>query len=315
MAGSVLPVLKGMATYVLPSSLHTRQIGGTESARYCYSVYLRHLCHLSESDADTDPSRVAELGPGASIGIGLAALIAGAERYDGLDIKRYDIDETSRQIFDELVTLFRQRTPIPDDDEFPDVKPRLSDYGFPQEILNEPRMERTLQPDRLDRIRQALSGDRPSDTSIIRYVAPWTDSALIEPGTLDWIFSQAVMEHVDDLETAYATCAQWLKPGAGMSHQIDFRSHGTASEWNGHWGLSDMTWSLMRGRRPYLINRQPLSAHLACLGKSGFTIVSRQIVKDDGGIPRSSLAPRFRGLDDDDFSTSGAFVIAKNGLA
>ena len=70
------------------------------------------------------------------------------------------------------------------------------------------------------------------------------------------MFSQSVLEHIDDLEGAYATLHKWLKPGGYMSHLIDFYSHGLTKEWNGHWALSDLTWGALKGRRPYLINRQ-----------------------------------------------------------
>ncbi|MCG8543392.1 MAG: class I SAM-dependent methyltransferase [Alphaproteobacteria bacterium] len=307
---TVMPILKGLATFVLPPSLHTRQVGGTESARYCYSVYLRHLCRVAAHAGDPAPARVAELGPGASIGIGLAALIAGADRYDGLDIKSYPVTEPTRRVFEELVALFAARTPIPDEAEFPEVKPKLDSYAFPDAILTGPRLDRALAPDRLDRIRRALNGDQPADAPIVRYVAPWTDAALVESGSVDWIFSQAVMEHVDDLAGSYACCSRWLRPGGAMSHQIDFRCHGTAAAWNGHWARSDLAWRAIRGARPYLLNRQPYSAHRALIEQSGFAVTFEQPVTRDDGIDRSRLAPGFRRLSDDDLCTSGAFLVA-----
>ena len=315
MSGSLVPILKGAATYVLPPRFYNRRLSGTDSARYCYSVHLRHLIQLAQANGDTDPVRVAELGPGASIGIGLSALIAGAERYNGLDIKDYDVDDVSREVFEQLLLLFEQRAPIPDDHELPGVKPRLSNLAFPEEVLNEPRMDRALNPDRIDRIRRALKGDQRSDAPVIRYIAPWMDSARIEPGPLDWIFSQAVMEHVDDLDTAYACCARWLAPGGIMTHQIDFRSHGTTSEWNGHWAVSDFTWQVMRGRRSYLINRQPYSTHVRHIKENGFVITASQTVIGEDGIPRSALATRFWNLSDEDFATSGAFLVARAPMA
>ena len=69
----------GMATW-LPgrANLWVGATGGTVSARYCYGVWLRHMKMAREAGLDTNPRVVAELGPGDSLGIGLAALLAGA---------------------------------------------------------------------------------------------------------------------------------------------------------------------------------------------------------------------------------------------
>jgi hypothetical protein len=56
---------------------------------------------------------------------------------------------------------------------------------------------------------------------------------------VDLIVSQAVLEHVDDLENTYDAFAQWLRPGGRMSHEIDFHSRGLTMPWNGHWDDRD----------------------------------------------------------------------------
>jgi hypothetical protein len=71
---SVGPLLKGIATH-LPGTnrvLPSRGTGGTTSARYCCSVWLRHISCAHENGLSTRPEVVAELGPGDSLGIGLA---------------------------------------------------------------------------------------------------------------------------------------------------------------------------------------------------------------------------------------------------
>ena len=47
--------------------------GGAYSAKYCYSVYLRHMVMVKKSNLNTSPKVVAELGPGDSLGVGLMA--------------------------------------------------------------------------------------------------------------------------------------------------------------------------------------------------------------------------------------------------
>ena len=68
---------------------------------------------------------------------------------------------------------------------------------------------------------------------------------------------------------------------------------------------------MIRGGRLYLINRAPLSVHLAAMVRAGFEIVEVAKVKRDDGLPRDRLAPRFNTLRDDDLTTAGAFVLAR----
>ena len=60
----------------VPESIY-RGTGGTGSARYCYSIWLRHLLLAHAGGMRGLPSTLAELGPGDSVGVGLAALISG----------------------------------------------------------------------------------------------------------------------------------------------------------------------------------------------------------------------------------------------
>lgn len=303
---------KGLATYVVPRSWLNRSHGKTHSARYCYSVYLRHLVHLHECRAGSDPRAVAEIGPGASIGVGLAALIGGADQYFGFDVKHYAIEAHNLALFDELVNLFEARSPVPGYDEFPSIKPAMESTAFPHAVLDEPRLRRALAPDRLRALRAMVEGPpSAADSNAISYVAPWFASAERRPTSIDWIFSQAVMEHVDDLETTYAACFDWLKPGGVMSHQIDFKSHGTASAWNGHWAYSDLAWRMVRGARHYLINRAPYSTHIEAIKDGGFEILTALPIFRDDGLTRSQLASRYRALSDEDIGTAGAFVMAR----
>ncbi len=309
---SITTIAKGLATFVAPASWYNRSQGRTLSARYCYSVYLRHLVKLDEAGAGTDPGGVAEIGPGASIGAGLAALIAGAERYYGFDIKAYGSSPRSLTVFDELAALFAARAPIPGEDEFPRIKPALDRLDFPDRILTPARLKRCLTETRLTRLRKALTPEGMAGPApVVAYVAPWFDNGLVRPESIDWIFSQAVMEHVDEIAGTYRACFAWLKPGASMSHQIDFKSHGTSTAWNGHWAYSDLAWRAVRGARLYLISRAPHSAHRQAVEQAGFDLLADLRIQRDDGLPRERLARRFRALDDADLTTAGAFMIAR----
>ena len=197
------PMILGLATYI-PGMSHIISKGtrGTDSARYCYSVWLRHLVMAHNNGLSTEPKVIAELGPGSSIGVGLAALISGAEKYYALDVIEHANTQRNLEVFDELVTLFKRKEEIPGEVEFPLVKPYLTSYEFPNYTLNDDRLSTVLNNARIDLIRKSIM-DMDADDSMIRYRVPWFKSDVIETGSVDMIYSQAVLEHVDDLRSSY----------------------------------------------------------------------------------------------------------------
>lgn len=112
-----------------------RSTGGTINARYCYSIWLRHLILAYQNGLDSNPEQIVELGPGDSLGTGFAALISGVKKYYAIDVKKYGNALNNLKIFDELILLFNKKSAIPDNIEFPQMKPLLSDYSFPEGIL------------------------------------------------------------------------------------------------------------------------------------------------------------------------------------
>jgi hypothetical protein len=303
----VKALLSGLATYV-PGYDYMHGTGGTDSARYCYAVWMRHLVLAQRTGAlRSVPRSVAELGPGDSIGIGLMALLTGAEKYFALDVVPYTDLDKNRAILDELVALLRARAPLPGEDEFPGMKPEVRQAGFPMGLFD---LDAALAEERVRRIDWSVT--HPSEPgSHVVYRAPWFSPEVLERDSVDMIFSQAVLEHVDDLAGVYAAMRGWLRNGGIMTHQIDYRSHGKADSWDGHWTYSNAAWKLVVGRRPYLLNRVSHSGQLRQLRAAGFEVVSETLYREPSHIRRADLAPHLRGIPDDDLTISGAFVVAR----
>jgi hypothetical protein len=272
-------------------------------------VWLRHLARAVANGLNVCPEAVAELGPGDSLGIGIAAVLTGADRYFAFDVVAHANVERNLQIAEELIQLFAARVDIPDAAEFPEVGPTLADYRFPGTILTQERMQRALDRRRLDRIKASLR-NTASRESMIQYRAPWRTEGAVERNSLDLVFSQATLEHVDNLPDVYRAMYEWLKPGAYMSHQIDLKCHNSAVQWNGHWTYSNLMWKLVRGKDVWLINRQPYSTHVALMKEIGFKIVGEQLVKKPSKVTRHQLASQFRSIPDSDLETADAFVQA-----
>lgn len=307
-------VIVGLMSYIpgMNRFLRKKGTGGTDSPRYCYEVWIKHLTMLHENGLESLPDTIAELGPGDSIGIGLAAMLSGANRYYALDIVEYSNIEYNVKIFDELVELFHNRAPRPKTG-WPKYDQYLDENLFPSHILTDEQLERSLSEDRIKQIRDVLiNPDNANQEIQIKYMVPWADENIIEQDTVDVIFSQSVIEHVMDLNDTYKALYSWLKPGGLMSHQADFSSHGYTNIWNGFRAYPEFVWKITMGRRPYLINRQPYSVHIDLMKKNGFEITcALQNYKTDIGIDRSQLSGKWKDMSDDDLTCSGAFIQAR----
>ena len=279
--------------------------GGSDSARYCYSVWFRHLMVLDRCGFKISGAQIGELGPGDSLGIGLAALLSGAARYVGLDIVAHSARADLGKMLDELRQMYLEKQRIPDEVEFPRVRPKIDSCEFPDHLI-----DWTNFPTKADAIRKHVK-DGLDSSPLLGYRVPWTSLPHINEGSLDLIFSQAVLEHVDDLEETYQAMFAWLKPGGYASHVIDFKAHGRSPFWNGHWAYSDWEWTLVRGKREYLLNREPMSTHIAHAKKVGFEVLVLRPEQAANGLELAALSSRFRRMDAVDAQTRGVLLVLK----
>jgi hypothetical protein len=94
-------LLSGLKTYIpgLYNPL-AETTGEPVTARYAYAVWLRHLSMAYKSGLPTQPEVVAELGPGNSLGVELAALLSGARTYFAFDVVEYSSDARNSKVFE-----------------------------------------------------------------------------------------------------------------------------------------------------------------------------------------------------------------------
>jgi SAM-dependent methyltransferase len=302
------PLARGVASYFLPKAIFRRPgSGGTFSAAYCYSVWLRHLHYLIHNGliSSTDQLKtVAEIGPGDSLGIGLSALLTGSEKYFAFDVIEHANKKGNIGVANELCELFIRSAEIPHDEKFKNVFPALPNYTFPKEIV---RFNEQYYDDRRSKITLAL---RNGECDLkIKYIVPWDKKKNVDIDNVDLIFSQAVMEHVADIEFAYQAMYKWLRKGGIISHQIDFEKHEMAKEWNGHWYIGAEMWNILAHGRKYPMNRLPLSAHLNAMKNAGFTIKFVLPVEKENTFQIHPKVPNVA-FTDSDLITSGALVQA-----
>jgi hypothetical protein len=273
---------------------------------------LRHLVLLKENaliEKASDLKSVAEIGPGDSLGIGIAALLSGVRSYYAFDVIEHATLGRNMSVADQLASLFRCKEEIPHrEPQFKNTAPRLTDYRFPAELFDPP-IKDFLIDERVDAVKSLLTGST-SGSMNIGYVVPWYQREPPMNGGLDLVYSQAVMEHVEDIEHAYAQMGAWLKPGGIISHQIDFKAHEMTKEWNGHWFIPERLWEfLLRGRK-YSMNRLPMSAHVNAMKNAGFEIRAILPVQRVNVFGRKPVKVSRWEFNEEDMITSGALIQA-----
>jgi hypothetical protein len=309
-------LLAGGIKSFLPVRKKYTGTGGSDSARYCYGAWLRHAITVAEAAPALRPRVIAELGPGDSLGLGIAALLSGIERYVALDVLAHTNVEANVEILARLAELFRARADIPGEDEFPELYPRVADRRFPVSALTTLGLVPDATDSRVGAIRQAIrgsNGSAPSDAAI-RYLCPWPTASL-EPGSVDLVVSQAVLQDMDHwtgtdaLSAAFEAMSRWLKPGGAMSHQVNLAFPDT-EHWNQHWAYGELAWKIIRGRRPYYVNRVPASEYLRLCERYGFEVAAVTPVAAEEGVPRVKLPRRFRDLPASDYTTRAVHFVA-----
>lgn len=284
---------------------NSKAVGANSS--YCYKVWLKQLNYWSTVNEKV-PKIVVEIGPGNSLGVGLAALISGSDKLYALERTQFWNIETNIRVFDELVEIFREEYKSKPLKLYSDEK--NSDINFPSDILNKEHLKFCLKKKRLKKIRKELYKPFSSDNKYVCSVIPWENKDIIEDDTVDFIFSHTVLQHVDNLPYTYAIMNKWLKKDGCISHKIDFKSMNSTKRWNGHWTLNELEWKLVTGGTN-LINREPLSSHLKFIRDNNFKIIHEIRDSSKNELSVNDLSDEFKHLDEMDLTTSGYYYFAR----
>ena len=208
-----------------------RPTGNAFSSEYSKSIWNFHFDNYQRLlGSKVIPKVVAEFGTGASLGSLIAAIKDDVKFVIGLDLVPYaDNFKLNKKILDEIIPPKKH----------PDLNNKIS--------------------------LEIAQISNPKSTSKIKYLAPWDKNNLVPSEYIDFIFSHSVLEHVDQIEHAYSQMYRILKKGGIMSHKIDHSSHKITNSWNGHYKIKDLFWRIIRGRKPYLLNRLTPSEHKSLL--------------------------------------------------
>jgi SAM-dependent methyltransferase len=218
---------------------------------------------------------VLELGPGDSISTAVIAAAYGARAIlvDSGNFARADV--APYRVLQ--AALLKENLPCPSIDDCPDVRSILERCGA-------------------------------------RYLTEGLQSLRqIESGSVDLIFSQAVLEHVrrKDFLATQRECRRILKPGGVCSHRVDLRDHlGGALN---NLRFSERVWeSEFFARSGFYTNRISFAQMPSLFSEAGFQVELTDVRRwPTFPTPRNRMDRQFRELPDDILLVSGFEVLLR----
>lgn len=249
--------------------------GAMDKSAYALDIAFDHLSRIGGPGAVTGRTCL-ELGPGDSLASAMLGASLGAKKIYLVDVGAYA--ETRMTIYQDLAAELRRRGY-----QSPDID---SDAGI--DVM-------------LDR-RGAV------------YLTSGLDSLrTIETGTVDIIWSQAVLEHVrvHEIREVLRELRRIISPDGVMSHRIDYKDHLGGSLNNLRFPHSLWETEFMASSGFYT-NRIRHSEFLRLIEGAGFEVDAQESEKwTTLPLPRRRLAAPFRLLEEDDLLTKHANVVAR----
>ena len=263
--------------------------------KYNLQVVTAHLKALhAHGMRSIDGWRIMELGPGGNIGNGIILCAAGAAHVCCVDNYRHvDFQSQLLKFYAELIALLKT-APQALLDLFPALTPETIARNIDACVA--------LKNDRCDFHPERIS-----------YVAPCDAASVPMNGAeFDWVFSQAVMEHVKDPGGVCRENSRLVKRGGFVSHQIDLRDHFQMDSLD-MLRHSDRTWWWMASNSHGFVNRARAAHFEEFFSRAGLQVLqsdATQRITDSTRIPPRPDA-RFSGLTPEQLGIVGLFIVGK----
>lgn len=254
----------------------------SDIARYFQDCVTDYAQQLGASDGLIDPfvrgKVLLEYGPGDLPGVAALMCAHGAAKVYCVD--RFPLVTLSDKNAHALQRLI-------------DAEPEHRRAGA-QACLRDGRVEHGFDPRRIEYL------VRPSGLSQLR-------------DAVDLVYSRAVLEHVDDLESTFSDMVAAMRPGALAIHLVDLRSHGLHRRnpldflaW------SSTLWKLMYSAKG-VPNRWRIDRYRDIIGKLPVDVLALQATRlaepELVAAVRPALARPFRGVGDEDLRWLGFWLV------
>lgn len=284
-------------SYIKPDKDET---GGTSDPNYIYSLFLRTFDKYYGINQNI-PRHVLEVGCGDSNVVALLWLLIGSESVVSIDAFNY---LKKRELF----SLFEKSSDLLISKSFCQLninpKLKLDVYDNLWNVLPSSDILLSRKKLILEEIENYLNG---TSSTLFTYDPSYTCNS-VYPFKFDFIFSQAVFEHVENPTEVLAFLHNNLSGSGIMYTDVDFKSHGVSTLFNGHYILSESEYRLISS--PFVfryINRLPPSWFREVL-KSSFTLIKEEKIILESDIKLSDV--RQENLIESDLEISSSLFIS-----
>ena len=252
--------------------------GQMDSIHYCFRTFNFHLCTAGIEVSELKDKVVLELGPGDSIGTSILSYCYGAS---SILVNGSDSVVKNPGFYKEFAS-------------------DLSNYGLAGPCL-----------------RDLNSFEEVLDACDAEYMAKGLESLKSIPSkSVDFIFSQAVLEHIrrHEFHDTMVECRRILKDNGVCSHQVDLKDH--LSGGLNNLRFSHSTWeSDLWVNSNFYTNRLRLSQIIDLMTQADFRVdVTRVSRWDSPVIARSDLPADFAHLSDNDLSIKSFDIVLRPNL-
>lgn len=264
-------ILKGLITYIpyvsgyIDNKKESSKHSGS-NAYFSYSLWLSILVYLNENETKASLEKVGEVGNGGSFGAGFCSLLSGSKEYYSFEIMGFVDFQNQITLLNDVYELFKRKAPIR---KYSNLNIQIKSYDYPDALItiSEKRQE-TVYLELLEELTNKMIHSK-----YIRIVPNWEK---VDSKQLSFVFSRAVMEHVNNPEQVYFAIYRHLKNESFHLHDIEFHSHGITKSITGHYKISEFLWQIITGRRKFFLNRWSLFDHLSSINKNGFEVINSQ---------------------------------------
>ena len=258
----------------------TKRVNNT--AAYNFSIYHIYNNIWLERRKQSPAPVLLELGPGDNVGQGVIFAMTGAKKYYGLDIYR--------------APQFYNRAP------YQAVAALLSTVA-PAAIVS--NVESVFRAD----------GDKVVfNTEKVEYLFPHQSYDIpLPPGSVDYVFSHSVFEHISDPEATINAIFRLLPSSGLTAHHFDMRDHQDFSKPLEFLKLDAETFKKRDMPLQYSTNRWRLSDFVAAFKKSGFRVDKAEVTSRLAMTEemRQSLHADFQRYSLEDLSALTAVIVAE----